>query len=288
MEKKMREVIRKPATAGSFYEKDKEKLKKQIEECYTHPLGPGEIPEKSLKKEGKILGIVSPHAGYLYSGPVAAWGFREVVEEEIPEIVVILGPNHYGIGAEVSLMEKGSWETPLAKVEIDEEIAEKIGKICPYVRFDKRAHLREHSLEVQLPFLQYSFGEEFKIIPICMQRQDEEISRELGEGLAEVLKEKNSLIIASTDLTHYERKEIAEEKDKKVIKAILSLRPEEVIETVLHYNISMCGPGPVMTMLVATSLLGAKRAKLLKHATSGDITGDYEAVVGYASISIER
>ena len=284
----MKEIIRRATVAGSFYEGRREKLRKQVEECYTHPLGPGELPQKSLRRKGEILGIVSPHAGYLYSGPVAAWGFREVIEKETPEIVVILGPNHYGIGGRVSLMSEGFWETPLGRVEIDKEIAEKIGKVCPFVEFDERAHLREHSLEVQLPFLQYSLGNEFKIIPICMQKQSEEISRGLGKGLAEVLKEKDVLIIASTDFTHYERREIAEKNDRKVIKAILSLQPEKVIETVLNYNVSMCGPGPVMGMIVATSLLGAKKARLLKYATSGDITGDYASVVGYASISVER
>ena len=284
----MAETIRAPAVAGTFYEGTAATLSQQIEDCYTHPLGPGKVPQLSSKKEGNILGLVSPHAGYAYSGPVAAWGFFEVIRRQIPEVIVILGPNHRGFGASIALSGKGKWKTPLGKIQIDEELAKKIVALSPLVRFDEKAHQREHSLEVQLPFLQYSYGESFKIVPICIMQQDQSIASKLGEILSQVIRGKNSLIIASTDFTHYQPKDIAERQDKKALTAILSLNPEDLNRAVSRYRISMCGPGPVMAMLTAASLLGAKTAKLLKYATSGDITGDYEAVVGYASVVVER
>jgi len=284
----MAEIIREPAVVGTFYQGTKEALSQQIEGCYTHSLGPGKVPRLSSKKEGSILGLVSPHAGYAYSGPVAAWGFHEVIKREIPEVVVILGPNHRGFGASIAISGKGRWKTPLGESQIDEELARKIVGLSPLVRFDEKAHQREHSLEVQLPFLQYSYGESFRIVPICIMEQDQSTACKLGEVLSQALKGRNGLIIASTDFTHYQPKDIAERQDKKALTAILSLSPEDLNRAVSRYRISMCGPGPVMAMLTATSLLGAKTARLLKYATSGDITGDYQAVVGYASVVVEK
>ncbi len=284
----MAEIIREPAVAGAFYERTADALSQQIENCYADPLGPGEVPQLSSKKEGNILGLVSPHAGYAYSGPVAAWGFHKMVSGQIPEVVVILGPNHRGFGAPLAIPRAGKWETPLGKTDIDEELAERIVEMSPLVRFDDKAHQREHSLEVQLPFLQYSYEKSFKIIPICMMEQDQSMASELGEVLSQVLTGKNSLIIASTDFTHYQPKDIAERQDKKALKAIISLSPKDLNRAVSRYRISMCGLGPVMVMLTAASLLGAKTASLLKYATSGDISGDYQAVVGYASVVVGR
>ncbi|MEA1964596.1 MAG: AmmeMemoRadiSam system protein B [Candidatus Aerophobetes bacterium] len=284
----MREAIRKPVVAGSFYEGAEERLKKQIEDCYLHRLGPGEIPKVSSRKEGKTLGLICPHAGYLYSGPVATRGFHQIIREKTPDIVVIMGPNHYGSGAEVAITEKEEWGTPLGISKVDNDLSREIVNTCPFIQFDEKAHQREHSVEVQLPFLQYSYKENFKIIPICIMKQDYNTSRRIGETLSRVLKDKNSLIIASSDFTHYQPQEIAERQDKMAIEAILSLNPEKLEEVVLKEEISMCGPGPIMAMLVVTSLLGAKRARLLKYATSGEITGDYGAVVGYASLAIEK
>ncbi|MCD6472697.1 AmmeMemoRadiSam system protein B [Candidatus Aerophobetes bacterium] len=284
----MKKNIREAVVAGSFYEGTEEALKKQIKDCYLHYLGPAEVPVVSLKKEGKILGLVCPHAGYPYSGPVAAWGFYEIIKEKTPDVIVIMGPNHYGFGAQVAITEKGGWETPLGISEVDDDLSKEIVNICPFIHFDEKAHQREHSLEVQLPFLQYSYKDSFKIIPICITKQDYNTSRRIGEALAKVLKDKNSLIIASSDFTHYQPQEIAERQDKMAIEAILSLNPQKLEETVFKEEISMCGSGPIMAMLTASSLLGAKKARLLKYATSGEITGDYRAVVGYASLVIEK
>jgi len=284
----MGEMIRSPAVAGAFYEGTREALKRQIEECYTHQLGPGKVPVKSSRAKGKILGMVSPHAGYLYSGPVAAWGFCQLIEEELPESVVLLGPNHYGLGREVAVMPTGRWKTPLGEVEVDEDLAKEIADSSSLIQLDETAHRKEHSLEVQLPFLQYGYGEAFKIVPICMMSQDLESAQEIGKTLGETLEGRNVLIIASTDLTHYEPAARARSKDAKVIEAIRSMNPGRVHEVVSEFSVSMCGPGPVMAMLTAVSLLGAQKARLLKYASSGDITGDYAAVVGYASLVIEK
>jgi len=284
----MGEMIRSPAVAGAFYEGTREALKRQIEECYTHQLGPGKVPVKSSRAKGKILGMVSPHAGYLYSGPVAAWGFCQLIEEELPESVVLLGPNHSGLGREVAVMPTGRWRTPLGEIEVDEDLAKEIADSSFLIQLDDTAHRKEHSLEVQLPFLQYGYGEAFKIVPICMMSQDLESAQEIGKTLGETLEGRNVLIIASTDLTHYEPAARARSKDAKVIEAIRSMNPGRVHEVVSEFSVSMCGPGPVMTMLTAASLLGAQKARLLKYASSGDITGDYAAVVGYASLVIEK
>ncbi len=284
----MGEMIRSPAVASVFYEGSKEALKTQIDECYTHQLGPGRLPVKSSKAKGKILGMISPHAGYLYSGPVAAWGFCQLIEEELPESVVLLGPNHYGLGSKVAVMPGGRWRTPLGEVEVDEDLAKEIADSSSLIQLDDTAHRREHSLEVQLPFLQHGYGEAFKIVPISIMSQDLESSQEIGKALAETLEGLNVLIIASTDLTHYEPAARAKTKDAKVIEAILSMNPGRVYEVVSEFSVSMCGSAPVMAMLTAASLLGAQQARLLKYASSGDITGDYAAVVGYASLVIEK
>ncbi len=284
----MGEMIRSPAVAGVFYEGAREALKTQIEECYTHQLGPGRVPVKSSRAEGKILGMVSPHAGYLYSGPVAAWGFCQLIEKELPESVVLLGPNHYGLGSKVAVMPTGRWRTPLGEVEVDEDLAKEIADSSSLIQLDEKAHRKEHSLEVQLPFLQYGYGEAFKIVPICMMSQDLESAQEIGKALGETLEGRNVLIIASTDLTHYEPAALANTKDAKVIEAILSMDPNQVDEVVSQHHVSMCGSGPVMAMLTCTSLLGAQKVRLLKYASSGDITGDYTAVVGYVSLAIEK
>ncbi len=282
-------MIRKPAVAGTFYSGNGEALKDQIEGCFLHSLGPGKIPTLSSKREGKILGLVSPHAGYVYSGPVAAWGFYEVIQDKIPDTVVILGPNHRGFGAPIAVATEKEWETPLGKVAIDSSLAKQLLKIAPaIVEEDDEAHKREHSLEVQIPFLQYGYGKSFKILPLCVSDQSQESSRKLGEALAQIIKEKNALIIASTDLTHYQPQQTAKREDRTIIEAILSLNYRNLGKLASKYHFSMCGPGPVMSMLVATSLAGAEKARLLKYATSGDITGDHSAVVGYASLTVEK
>ncbi len=284
----MNEVMRKPVVAGLFYEGTTKALRSQIEECYTHQIGPGKLPGMPSKRLEKTLGMISPHAGYPYSGPVAAWGFQKVIEEGTPEVVVLVGPNHYGLGREVAVMPGGKWSTPLGEVEIDGSLSEELAASSASIDLDETAHRKEHSLEVQLPFLQHGYGDTFKIVAISMMSHDLEKAQEVARALARVLKGRNALIIASTDLTHYEPAARAKIKDEKVIEAIRTMNPGRVEEVILEEDVSMCGPGPVMAILAATSGMGVGKVQLLKYATSGDITGDYGSVVGYASLVIEE
>lgn len=278
--------MRRPAVAGQFYDGTKESLLEQISKCYTHPHGPGQVP-KPKQGPRKILGLVSPHAGYIYSGPVAANGFASVANDGKPESIVILGPNHTGAGSGVSVMTVGSWKTPLGEVKIDEKLAKEIQKASDIIDEDEQAHLYEHSIEVQLPFLQNLLGN-FNFVPICMMLQDERTSMEVGDAISKASAGKDVLVIASTDFTHYESQSSAEKKDKKAIEKILSLDPPGLLHVVEEEDITMCGYGPVAAMLRATKNLGAKEVKLLKYATSGDTAGPMPRVVGYASVEILR
>ena len=278
--------MRKPAVAGSFYDGSAAGLRRQIEDCFKHPLGPGALPGSARVVERRILGLVSPHAGYIYSGPVAANGFFQIAAEGKPQTVVILGPNHRGLGAAVAVGGQDAWQTPLGSVEIDVEVGQAIVSATRWARLDDLAHSMEHSIEVQVPFLQYIYENGFRIVSISMLRQDWEVSRELGRAVAAALKGKNAVIIASSDFSHYESQSMASKKDHLALEAILNLEPERLEETVISHSITMCGPGPVMSMLTACKALGSKKARLLRYATSGDITGDHSQVVGYASVEV--
>jgi len=278
--------MRKPAVAGSFYAGSAAGLHRQIEDCFNHTLGPGALPSVPKARERHILGLVSPHAGYVYSGPVAAHGFFQLASEGKPQTVVILGPNHRGMGAAVALSREDKWQTPLGELEIDGEVGEGIVSSARWAQWDDLAHSWEHSIEVQLPFLQYIYQNGFRVVPIAMLRQDLEVSQDLGKAIATALKGKDGLIVASSDFTHYESQSSASKKDHSALEAILNLDPKRLEEVLSSYDISMCGPGPVMTMITACKQLGASKARLLRYATSGDITGDYSQVVGYASVEV--
>ncbi len=276
-------MLRKPAVAGHFYEGKKEALLEEIRECFLK--GPGEVPVVEGRK-GYIKGIVVPHAGYIYSGYVAAYAYYELADD-FPDKFIILGPNHHGYGAPVAIMTEGEWETPLGRVKIDRDAK----KYCKgIIQDDEIAHMYEHSLEVQLPFLQF-LKEDFTIIPICFGYQDYETVKEVGEILAE---NEDAVFIASSDFSHVsfskfptreDIKENVEKKDMMAIEEILNLNAKGLIEKVEKYNITMCGYGAIAAMLEA--LKGkAKKARLLKYATSYDVEpGTY--CVGYASIVIE-
>jgi hypothetical protein len=277
--------MRKTAVAGSFYAASASALRQQIEWCFTHTLGPGELPQV---KEGPrdIRGLVCPHAGYIYSGPVAAHGFSRLASDGKPEVVVIISPNHHGIGASVAVSKEDKWQTPLGEIEVATKTGKQIISASRRAEWDNSAHQWEHAIEVQLPFLQYLYGSAFQIVPITMLRQDLSTSQDLGQAIATVLKDTNGLIIASSDFTHYEPQATAEKKDGLALEAILNFEPKRLVEVVSSYDITMCGPGPVMSMLIATQILGAKKADLLRYATSGNITGNYSQVVGYASVVV--
>ena len=280
--------LRRAQVAGSFYKGSKVDLTSEIEECFTHPLGPGRLPTLAQVGDRKLVGLVCPHAGYIYSGPIAARSYFELASDGKPDKIVIIGPNHTGQGSGVSMMLEGAWETPLGQIRVDKKAAEDISKISDIIDLDDQAHLHEHSVEVQLPFLQYVLKTEFEFVPICMMMQDLKTSLEVGKAIGQALKDDDVLIIASSDMTHYESAEAAKQKDQLAINAILALDDTKLQETVQAHGISMCGHGPVASMIAASRILNAKTAKLLGYSTSGDITGDNSEVVGYLAASLRK
>jgi AmmeMemoRadiSam system protein B len=280
--------VRYPSVAGSWYAGTPSSLRRQIEDLFTHRLGPGSIPQTVKEGPRNIVGLVVPHAGYMASGPVAAHAYYSLAKDGKPDVIVIFGPNHTGRGSALSIMNEGFWRTPLGDVEIDTETANKILSASRIVDVDDRAHAYEHSIELQLPFLQYLYGSEFKFVPICFMMQDLMSSREVGKAVAAALKDKNGLVIASSDMTHYEPQERAEKKDKMAIDAALKMDEKQYYNTVEAYGITTCGYGPVIAAITAAKELDAKKAQLLCYKTSGDVLGDRSAVVGYASIAFTR
>ena len=275
--------VRKPAVSGTFYPGTPEELEEKIKWCYKHKLGPGSMPRVNSQGPREIIALIIPHAGYIYSGPVAAHAYNELANDGAFDTVVILGPNHTGYGPPVSLWRKGAWKTPFGEVKIDEELADKF--LGGVIEANETAHIYEHSIEVQLPWLQYLY-KEIKIVPITMLAQDLETARAVGKTISRAIG--SIIIIASTDFTHYEPHSRAVEKDKSMIGAIVNLDEEELYKQRKLLNSTMCGFGPVASAIVAAKEMKAKKGSLLKYVTSGDITGDFSSVVGYASIAIKR
>ena len=264
-------MLREPAVAGSFYEKDAPALKKHLARYIT---------EKPNKIRAKA--IVVPHAGYIYSGQVAGEVYSSI---EIPGIIVLLGPNHTGEGVPVSIMSAGEWRTPLGDVKINEPLANEILKLAKAAEKDTKAHSREHSLEVQLPFLQY-LKKDFTFVPITFGEYNIKKLSNVASEIAEALRGRDALIIASTDLTHYEEAGLAKEKDMLVLQAIEKLDAEGLVKEVVSNDISMCGWMPTYVAIKAAKLLGAKEGKIIKYMNSGDVSGDYSQVVGYGGAVI--
>lgn len=262
---------RTPSVAGQFYYGTVPKLTQQV----------NEFIDISVKKE-RVIGAVCPHAGLMYSGSVAGAVYSAI---DFPETFVLIGPNHTGLGARVSLMESGEWEIPTGTFQVDEKIAHRIAMNVPLVTKDAKAHMFEHSLEVQLPFIAY-FSQQVKIVPIAILSASVEDCKKLGEGIAKAVKTAGYrvVLIASSDMSHYVSDTIARQKDRKAIDRILELDPEGLFHTVVKERISMCGYMPVTTLLFAAKALGAESARLVKYATSADVSGDYDHVVGYAGI----
>ena len=271
--------IRTPAVAGMFYPEESNELKKSIHQMFLHKLGPGKIPPSDVKK--RIYGVICPHAGYMYSGPIAAQSFYSI-SSEAEKLFVIIGPNHWGIGSNVATMKDGGWETPLGTVQIDSDTAIEISKLAN-IDIDSFSHSREHSIEVQIPILQYMYTD-FKIVPITLIDQNKETALKLGEAIAKVAQKKNIMIIGSSDFTHYEPNDFAHEQDKLLIETILKLDLDRFYAVLNEKNISACGYGAIASTIVACKNLGATKGELLKYATSGDVTGDMDSVVGYGSI----
>jgi AmmeMemoRadiSam system protein B len=280
--------VRRPTQAGTFYEGTAESLKRQIENCFLHKLGPGKIPQIVKAGPRHVLGLVCPHAGYMYSGPVAAHAYYRLASNGKPDVVVIFGPNHTGYGSALAVMNEGSWRTPLGDVEIESDIANQIVNESHIVDVDESAHRFEHSIEIQLPFLQYLYDSNFKIVPICFLMQDLSSAREVGKATARVLTGKNAIVIASSDMTHYESQESASKKDSLVLEAVEAMDDAKLYSIIETQNISACGYGPIIALITAAKNLRAREAKLLCYKTSGDVIGDYSSVVGYAAVCFTK
>lgn len=273
--------IRTPAVAGMFYPGEANELKDVVKNCFLHKFGPGKIPPATSSE--KIYGVICPHAGYPYSGPVACHSIYSISSKPI-ELFIIIGPNHWGIGCTVASMKDVQWETPLGSVEVDSESAAELKKISNMVELDFFSHTKEHSIEVQVPLLQETYSNPFKILPIILINQDYEVSKEVGIVMSKIAKQKNAMIIGSSDFTHYEENEFAHKQDKALIEPILNLDEEKFYSVLKEKRVSACGYGAIASTMIACKELGATKGKLLKYATSGDVTGDKSSVVGYASI----
>jgi AmmeMemoRadiSam system protein B len=266
---------RKPAVAGAFYPASPQALREMIA---------GMVNETAPKTAA--FGLVCPHAGYVYSGPVAGATISRI---EFEETFIILGPNHTGLGAPFSLWPGDAWETPLGDVAIDNELRQALLDGSDYLEADAVAHMREHSIEVQLPFLQY-FKKDVKIVPIVLGGGAPDDYQALGQEIAAVLRQsgRKAVILASSDMTHYEPQASAERKDKLAVEAILELDAGALVSRITEHDISMCGYAPVLTLMAAARGMGASSGELVRYQTSGETSGDYSAVVGYAGIIIGK
>jgi AmmeMemoRadiSam system protein B len=267
-------MSRSPAVENMFYPGDRRKLRDQLKAF----VKPSSAPKR-------VLAAISPHAGYMYSGGVAGAVFSQI---KIPESVVILGPNHRGLGARVAVESTGSWEMPMGAVPINETLARLIiDKAGDTIQADPEAHAMEHSIEVQIPFLQ-ALQADLTIVPICVSHIVLTACEQVGLALADVVRDygKPVLLVASTDMTHYESQEAAKTKDHLAIDRILDLDPKGLYNVVAENRISMCGVVPTTIVLAACKALEATKAELVQYATSGDVTGDYGQVVGYAGFVI--
>lgn len=277
-----------PAQAGTFYPDTEGALRTQIQQSFLHPLGPKAMPTIPGTRNQNLLGLVVPHAGYKYSGPVAAHSYYKLASAGIFESIIILGPNHTGLGSGVSTMTEGEWSTALGDVPIDTDLAQEIVDSSDLVDVEDEAHRSEHSIEVQLPFLQFIYPRRFKFVPICMMLQDLKTSIEVGEAIAKAAEKHGAMVLASSDWTHYEPQGEAQSKDNQAIEAALQMNEKKFQEIIEERSVSACGYGPVTAMIHAAKLRGARRGNLLSYQTSGDVTGDKTSVVGYAAASFEK
>lgn len=276
-------LVRKPAVAGQFYPSDPAELSALIDQCYLHGLGPGRAPP-APRSEAHVVAVVSPHAGYIYSGPVAAHAYLHVSSLPDPQLIVVVAPNHYGLGTGVSTFKEGEWETPLGRMHVDSDAAEELARVSGMVAFDPDAHRLEHSLEVQLPFLQKIYGDSVPILPVSLLFQDIETAKAISAALARVLHGKRAVLVASSDLTHYEPAKEAKRKDLALIQQVLKLDLEGFYSTLEKLQVTACGFGAIGIIMETAKSLGLGKAELLKYASSGDTSGDNLQVVGYGAL----
>ena len=266
-------ILRQPAVAGRFYPQNPERLREDIASY----LGP---PAEAAP----AIGCIVPHAGYMYSGHVAGAVFSHIT---IPRRVILMCPNHTGMGPPLSIMSEGAWQTPLGNMPIDSEIAESLKQSSALLSEDTAAHYAEHAAEVELPFLQ-ARRPECTFVPIVVGTGQFEPLEALGIAIGDVALSSDEpiLVIASSDMNHYENDATTRIKDQKALEQILRLDARGLYDTVRNEDISMCGYGPAVATITAARLIGAKRADLIRYATSGDVSGDRETVVGYAGVVV--
>ncbi len=268
-------MLREPAVAGRFYPADPTVLRNDVEAF---------LSSSKTAQRSRVIGCIAPHAGYIYSGEVAGAVFSRT---QIPSRCIILCPNHTGRGHPLAIMKDGGWRSPLGTVPIASDLAVKLAETFPALSEDSTAHQSEHAIEVELPFLQVR-NPDIHFVPIALGTGQLLILESLGEAIAKVVQNSQEpvLIIASSDMNHYEDDAITRVKDHKAIATILALDPRGLHETVMNESISMCGFGPAVTMLTAARTLGAQKAELVQYATSAEVSGDYSTVVGYAGIIV--
>ncbi len=269
----MESSIRTPAAAGRFYPENEDLLRLTINELQAH----------STPDRKKVFAAVSPHAGYVYSGGVAA---ETIAQIKIPETVILLGPNHTGQGAPIALS-TATWEMVLGNVPVDQDLAQALLAETDYIEADELAHRYEHSLEVQIPFLQMQ-QPNLSIVPLAISHVSFQVLEEIGHAIANVIKrsKKEILILASSDMTHYEPRAEAEKKDHYVLKKLANMDPKGLYSFVTDHRISMCGIMPVTVALIASIALSATQTELVRYTDSGAVTGDTDQVVGYAGVLI--
>lgn len=289
-------MIRKPVVAGQFYAESFQDLDKEIISCFNSKFGPGDLPVRRGKK--RLFGIISPHAGYQYSGPGAAWAFKEVAESKFPSVFVIIGPDHSGYGNQVSTM-LSDWATPFGVIKVDKGFCRELIHKCAFVEENVSSHTYEHSLEVQLPFLQFVNKDKLKtlkFVPLVMSDFNYDTCKVLGQTIAKV--DEKACVIASSDFTHYgpsygyvpfvhNVKEGLYSLDGEAIEFIKKLDAKGFLDYKNKKRATICGTGPIVACIEAVKALGAKKGNLLNYYTSGDVIGDYTNAVGYAAVSFD-
>ena len=273
--------VRTPAVSGTFYPDDEKELKNVIHDCFTHQIGPGKTPPTDYDQ--KIYGVKCPHAGFVYSGPIACHSFYSI-SSSTSKLAIITGPNHYGIGQSVASMTDTSWKTPLGLMDVDSVSALELRDSLDILELDSFSHSKEHSIEVQVPMLQETFSHDMKILPVSLINQEQQTATKVGSAIAKIAQKKDALLIGSSDFTHYEENGFAHRQDLALIEPILKLDVDEFYKILYERKVTACGFGAIASTMTACKELGATEGKLLKYATSGDVSGDKSSVVGYASI----
>ncbi len=279
-------MVRMPVVAGSFYEGERDLLLRRLESCFTGSEGPGRLPQGTPGNAREIKALISPHAGYVYSGAAAAHSYLRLFEDGQPERIVIFGPNHTGLGAPIAVS-TDDWETPLGTVSNDRALANMIINTNQYAQADSVAHGGEHSIEVQIPFLQFIFGSGISIVPIAIRTWDWAVIESLGKTVAALAEDMDILVIASSDFTHFESAKVARMKDFQALEYLEQMDPRGFLEFVHRHRISICGAGPIAAALVFANEVGAVQFNLLKYTHSGVVTGSDDSVVAYVAADFE-